>query len=312
MVRAGSVAIVLAAVVSALSARVGAPAWSGHVPEPFETSLSLALVLEKDRFLQAERIFLWMSTQRAPDERRPISQGQLDDARVTYTRPDGTVRIDRPSAPIDGHGIRAPMDMGFRGGWTLGEFPQLGRWSVVYEMGSERSAPATFTVEAPAPLEDIAAHFEFSTPAVHRPDASAILVVRNRTDQTLRFVELGQNHSILWGGWQRGERSTSISVPQSAVAAATGNKRLPMSVDRLDWDSIRRIPHVVVAPGATWRLTIPLSPWLGRQVEGDWGRVGDEFRLSTELQILIGQPGGEWSGFSPVRLNARGTTKRER
>ena len=306
MFRSAPIAVALTALVSWFSIQLRAPEWSGHVPEALETEIVVAIQLEKTRFLQNERIFLWTVTQRAEGERRPISGPQLDDGRVIYTRPDGTIRIDRMSAPIDGAGVRNPFDLGFRGGWTLSdEAPQIGRWSVVYEMGNARSAPAEFTIEAPAAFKGLEAYFEFSTPRVYSPAATATLAVRNGSREVLRFVEPGQNYSIVWGHLHGGKHNGSLSIPEYVLAAATSHKHVPVGVPSLDWESIRTFPHVTIAPGATWRLQIPLSPWLAR----DYGRDADALSLSTELQLVIGEPDGEWREFSPVRWIATGTTK---
>ena len=217
MFRSAPIAVALTALVSWFSIQLRAPEWSGHVPEALETEIVVAIQLEKTRFLQNERIFLWTVTQRAEGERRPICGPQLDDGRVIYTRPDGTIRIDRMSAPIDGAGVRNPFDLGFRGGWTLSdEAPQIGRWSVVYEMGNARSAPAEFTIEAPAAFKGLEAYFEFSTPRVYSPAATATLAVRNGSREVLRFVEPGQNYSIVWGHLHGGKHNGSLSIPECA------------------------------------------------------------------------------------------------
>jgi len=178
-------------------------------PAP-QSTVNLAIELEKTRFLQNERIFLWIVTTRAPGDERLIPASLL---------------------------------------------------------GTGRPATATFTIEAPEIL----------------------------------------NHSMVWGRLHGGGIDSSFFIPPDVLETANGNKRLPMRVDRLDWDSLKRFPHVTVAPGATWRLSIPLSPWLGRQ----FGRTGGELSFSTEMQMLVGAPDGEWRGFSPVRLIASGATKVE-
>ena len=297
MLRAAVIALSL---VGMMAAQVGTPAPQSTVNPVIE--------LEKTRFLQTERIFLWKVTMRAPGDDRPIPAALLDTGRVVYTRPDGTTRVDKVSGPIDFMGIQAAGDMGWRGGWTLrGDPPQLGRWSVVYEFAGRRSAPALFTIESPEIFKNISAVFEFSTPLVYGAEAKATLVVRNGSPEALRFVELGENHSIVGGRLRGAGVDSSFRVPPEVLETANGNKRLPMSVDRLDWDTLKRFPHVTVAPGTTWRLPIPLFPWLGRQ----FGRAEGELHFSTEIQLLLGAPDGEWRGFSPVRLIATGTTKVE-
>lgn len=133
MLRAAPIAIALAGLVSGLSTQLRAPEWGGHL----------------QRFLQNEPISFWLVTQLASGERRPIPDGLLLDQRIVFNRPDGSIRVDRRPMSIDSW--QTPGGYGSRYRWTLkGETPQLGRWKVVYEMGHDRWALATFSVEAPA------------------------------------------------------------------------------------------------------------------------------------------------------------------
>jgi hypothetical protein len=154
MVRQGLIAIALAALVSGFSTQVRAPQSSGplpeisgHVPLPPETEFSVAIELEKTRFSRGEQILVWLVTELGSGERRAIPAALLYKQRIIFTRPDGTTRVDSKPMPIDGWEL--PGAYGSRYPHTLkGETPQFGRWSVVYEMGSHRSDPANFTVEA--------------------------------------------------------------------------------------------------------------------------------------------------------------------
>src|SRR6186713_646504 len=129
MLRAAAIAMSLVLMAAAQSS----------TPAP-QSTVNPVIELEKTRFLQTERIFLWTVTMRAPGDERPIPSSLLGSRRIVYTRPDGTTRVDQPSAPIDDAGIQEPGDMGFRGGWTLRDDPpQLGRSSVVYEFADRRS-----------------------------------------------------------------------------------------------------------------------------------------------------------------------------
>ena len=310
MRRSGSIALALTALVGWLSIQLRAPELigpapevSGYVPLPPETEFSIAVELEKTRFLQGEQILVWLVTELGSGERRAIPDSLLDEQRIIYTRPDGTTRTDGRPVRIDGW--HSPGAYGSRYPHTLErETPQIGRWSVVFEIGKRRTAPAEFTVEAPAPLKDIAAHFEFSTPQIFDPGATATLVVRNGSSAVLRIVHPGANWSVVRGRVRVGRKDGLFEVPWQALAEGLDMTAKLLRVERLGWESIGRLPHAAITPGATWRRTLSFSPWLARGY--DHLRGADQVSMSTELQIFMGESNGEWREFSPVRLLASG------
>jgi hypothetical protein len=151
MLRSGSIALALTALVALLSIQLRAPELigpapevSGYVPLPPETEFFIAVELEKTRFLQGEQILVWSVTELGSGERRAIPDALLDDQRMIFTRPDGTTRVDAKPVRIDGW--HSPDAYGSRYPHTLKrETPQIGRWSAVFEIGTRRTAPAEFT-----------------------------------------------------------------------------------------------------------------------------------------------------------------------
>jgi hypothetical protein len=62
-------------------------------------------------------------------------------------------------------------------------------------------------VESLSLLKEIEAAFEYSSPLIlDSADATATLIVRNKSSEVIRFVELGQNNSHVW-----------INLPRPAV-----------------------------------------------------------------------------------------------
>ena len=285
-------------------------------PQPQEqTSARPSIELEKKRFAIGERVFLWIRTSRAPGDQKPIPAALLGSGRVIYTRPDGTRRIDLVSGPIDGMGINGPGDMGWKGGWTLRDDPvQLGRWTVVYEFAGYQSTPVTFTVEDLPIVKELRASFEFTSPLdLDDPNAAATFVVRNGSRETFRFVELGQNYSLVSVRVRREGWDSSFFVPQTVLAAASGHAIVPMSVDLFDWNALKFFPIVTLAPGATYRLKLPIITSL----DGAGGAPkippgAYDVQFSTELQILIGERDGQWKDLSPLRLVVTSSTKATR
>jgi hypothetical protein len=285
-------------------------------PQPTaQTTARPALEFEKTRFAAGERVFFWLITARDPKDDKPIPRTLMDSGRVIFTRPDGTERVDKVGAPMDGMGIDGPGDMGWKGGWELRDAPiQLGQWGVVYEFAGVRTKPVTFTVEDWPILKDIHAAFEFSN-ALVLEDSKAIvtLVVRNDSSETIRFVQPGQNNNFVSFQISKPGWGSSGFVPESVLADASGHKHVPMSIDRLDWDAIGRFPSVALAPGESYRLKLSLTEAIGgaRAVE----KVPDgsyNLRFATELQLLVGERNGRWNDFVPVRLRTESATTASR
>jgi len=283
----------------------------GAGPQP-QTTARPSIELEKTRFIPGERVFFWLITSRAADDTKPIPAQLMGNRRVIFKRPDRTERIDLPSAPTDGMGINVPGDMGWKGGWTLRDQPiQLGRWTVVYEFAGYRSKPAVFTVEELPLLKDIHASFEFSTPlSLDDVTASATLVVRNDSRETIRFVERGQNMAYVSYQVQSPTWSLSSFVPESVLVSASGHAIVPTSVDLFDWHALDLFPIVSLPPGGTYRLKLPLVASIGgsdavARIPSGTYDVG----FSTELQLLVGERNGPFRDFAPIRLAVASTVK---
>ena len=146
------------------------------------------------------------------------------------------------------------------------------------------------------------------------PDATSTLVVRNRSSDVIRFVELGQNNSNVsvrltkttGTAW-----SASFFVPYLLLSAVSGHPVVPMSVDKFTWAAVKDFPTVTVAPGAVFQLPVPIPGAMEGLKQGIPSGEYD-VTFSTELQILAGEPEGRWKDFAPMRLVATSTAKATR
>jgi hypothetical protein len=287
-------------------------AGSQSATAPVQSPARPILEFEKTRFVVGEKVFFWVGVE-VPGQKVPVPRELQDSLRVIVTRPNGSVRVDKVSFPIDGIGINGPGDLGFRGGWGLGaEIPQPGSWVVVVEFAGQRTQPVTFTVDNIPVLKDIQAEFVFSSPLVlNSPESTATLTVRNRSAEIIRFVELGQNHSYVAVSLDKnaGEKwGASFTVPSDVLAAASGRKIVPMSVDKFTWAATKQLPTVTLAPGAEYNLRLPVVKTLeslrSRAPAGTY-----DVTFSTELQLLVGEADGNWKDLVPIRLTVKSTTK---
>ena len=258
--------------------------------------------LEKTRFASNEQVFFWVGVT-APDDHR-IPQSLWTTCRLTITRPDGTQRIDIVGWPIDGMPGR-----GWRGGWGLRSEPlQIGRYVLVFEFAGRKTSPYSFTVEDIPILKEITGEFMFPVPLLlGSPDASVLLTVRNRSSETIRFPHRGVMFENVWVELNRttGEEwSSSFPVPEPVLLKAAGIERSTSAEDRFSWILADKVPTVVLAPGDIYRLELPLNAVLTGQGGSQPIPDGEyDVRLSTIVQMLVGQQDGSWADFAPIRLN---------
>jgi hypothetical protein len=261
--------------------------------------------LEKARFASFEQVFFWVGVE-APNG-YVIAPALRSTCRLIVTRPDGTQQVDSIGWPIDG-----PGDAGWRGGHRLGPGLSLGHYTVAVEFAGQTTPPASFTVEDVPVLKDIDARFVLPSLLVLGSNDSVVtLVVRNGSDQTIRFPHRGAGGSLFDDVSVGLDKTTGARwgshffVPVRVLLDAAGlDRRLTTSWDRFGWDLTARIPTVTVPPGETFRLGLPLSAVVaGRPDAGASLPPGDyTVTFSTTLELLIGEPDGAWATLSPIRI----------
>jgi hypothetical protein len=201
------------------------------------------------------------------------------------------------------------LDRGWRGGWTLRSEPlQLGRYVLVFEFAGRKTSPYSFTVEDVPILKEITGEFMLQSPLLRgSPDTSLSLTVRNQSSQTIRFPHRGVMFEHVWVGLNKttGEKwSSSFPVPEPVLLEAAGIERSTIAEERFSWTLAGRVPTVVLAPGDTYRLELPLNAVLAGHGGSQPIPDGEyDVRLSTIVQLLVGQRDGLWADLSPIRLN---------
>ena len=98
--------------------------------------------------------------------------------------------------------------------------------------------------------------------------------------------------------------SSSFAVPQPVLLKAAGIERSTIAEDRFSWILADSVPTIVLAPGDIYRLDLPLNTMLAGH--GGFQPIPDgeyEVRLSTIVQMLVGERDGPWADLSPIRLH---------
>ena len=287
----------IAAVLAICASATGAVSGAQNPQTPAHPIIEL----EKTRFASGEEVFFWVGVTAPSDYRIP--QALWSTCRVIVTLPDGTRQVDAVSWPIDG-----PLDRGWRGGHRLRpESIQPGRYVVVFEFAGQQTDPSSFAVEELPILKEISAGFVSPSPLLlHSPDASAVLTIHNRSNQTIRFphrgmmfenvaVGLNKTSGVRWGA--------SFFVPLPTLLKAAAVERSLIAEHRFSWALVERVPTVVLTPGSTYRLELPWSEILAGLGNSQGIPAGEyEVRLSTTVQMLVGERNGPWAELSPLRL----------
>ncbi|MGH9239998.1 MAG: hypothetical protein ACRD3G_18300 [Vicinamibacterales bacterium] len=257
--------------------------------------------LEKTRFTSKEQVFFWVGVT-APDDYR-IPQALWTTCRLIVTHPDGTRHVDVVGWPVDGM-----LDRSWRGGHTLRpESIQLGRYVVVFEFAGQQTEPQSFTVEDLPILREINGDFGSPSPLLlHSPEASAVLTIHNRSNQTIRFPHRGvmfENVAVMLNKTSGERWAGSFFVPQMSLLKAAALERSPIAETRFSWALADRVPTVVLAPGSTYRLELPWTEILAGLGDSQRIPAGEyEVRLSTTVQVLVGERNGPFAELSPLRL----------
>lgn len=270
------------------------------------------LRVDKPRFAVGENVLVWVGLEPAEKRGRIRKEGR-DTGIIRITRPNGTVKEDRFPWPTDG-----PWDAetgiasyGTLGGWGLGEEkPVPGAYTVVFTYDGRQAGPITFTVEALPILKNIEQSLTFGKKGrIGRGEIVPItLTVRNGTDQTIRFPLHGTNDTMVWGHIKREDGGGSdFLFPDNILLGA--NRTAPTSFfDNYDWTTAAKTPTIILKPGETFRRTFALHEGFHRVIaspspeEGIWRPGKAKVDIGITLTILIGEPGGRYAAFSPVKV----------
>jgi hypothetical protein len=256
------------------------------------------LRLDKTHFASDESIFFWVGVS-APD-RGSVSHELGNTCRLTVTRPDGTKKIEPVGWPIDG-----ATDLGWLGGHTLRETPQIGRYTLVFEFAGQQTPSAFFTVEDVPILQQITAAFSFPSPLILGPSVGAVtLVVHNGSEQTIRFPRRGESHGPVGMSFEKtdGHYALSAAYPQRLLLTASDLASPRISPDRsFTWDFLSKVRPITVGPGEDYMLELPLSGALEQSGSLPSGQY--EVMFSTTLELFVGAPDGQWAEFCPLRIS---------
>jgi len=273
------------------------------------------LKVDKFRFAVGENVRFWVGLEPAEKRGRIRKEGR-DTGIIRITRPNGTVKKDRFPWPTDG-----PWDaetgiasFGGLGGWGLGEEkPMPGKYTVVFTYDGRQAGPITFTVEPLPILKEIERSVTFGKKGrIGRGEVVPItLTVRNGTDRTIRFPLHGTRDTMV-SCHIRSENGGRADYLFPGDILLGENRTAPTTFyDNYDWTTAAKTPTIILKPGEMFRRTFALHEGFHGVVtspeEGIWRPGKAKADVGMTLTILIGEPGGRYAAFNPVKVPVAGT-----
>ena len=134
--------------------------------------------------------------------------------------------------------------------------------------------------------------------------------VRNGTDQTIRFPvraypKMGNISASVARTDKHWNRTFRYPVEK---LLAPGEKKFTTSRDRFTWGNLAVIPAIVLKPGETFEQRLSLDD----TYNDEWRlQPGAEYEISfsTQLNLLVGEPGGTLAPASPMRKRIRSSAQ---
>ena len=251
--------------------------------------------LDKSRFASGESVFFWVGVEAV--NHGSIPKDDWNTCLLTITRPDGVAETHAVSWPVDG-----AVERGWEGGMGLFEKPQPGIYHLQFEFAGQKTEPASLVVEDLPLLKNIQANFVFG-PAQAGGDVPVTFVVRNGSDQTIRFSHRDGVNGLVWVSISKTDKSYRSDSFYPALGLLDQDEpKLPaQGYTNFTWDMTEKVPTIVLAPGATYRQKLSLNAAFN-EVNHDLPLTAGQYQVTfgTNLQVLIREADGVFAAFSPV------------
>jgi hypothetical protein len=81
-----------------------------------------------------------------------------------------------------------------------------------------------------------------------------------------------------------------------------------ISFDKFTWDIAQKVPAIILKPGETYRQGLSLKVAFD-EAKRSLSFAPGEYKVTfgTNFQILVGEKGGRWAEFSPIRISVSST-----
>ncbi len=244
------------------------------------------LRLDKSRFRLGEAVFFWVGVTKSATS--SISKEDRETTRLLVTRPDGTIRSQTISWPIDGVQNASWLTRtGLQHDETL-----PGRYTLIFEFAGQQTAPAELLLVEDPIISQVKTEFVFSR--LRKPSGNyqsrVILRVRNQSNQVLRFPRPGMMNTLVSVSLRKADGSFQSDFFYPIAESSARNGERTISFDVFTWEIASTVPTVTLSPGKIYQQIFPLRTALAsldRRSSATAGRYRITF--STTLPFLIGK-----------------------
>jgi hypothetical protein len=261
-------------------------AWSQDIAgrvEPF-------LRLEKQKYVLGESILFWVgvNTKRSSTIREELKSPCL----LSINKPDGATEIQSVGLNLPDL-VEASSSSG---GWGLGDAGvQTGTYILVLQCANEKTKPVELVVERNGIVDQMKADFRFerSGAIIIGTSVPVILSVQNNSKHRIRFPQRGSMSQGIGIEVHREDPAMSLQsfYPWEKLAPVTS---IP---DTYSWDSAPDVASITLGPGERFEQRFMLEDAFAFDRPGNY-----EVTFNTLLEILVGEKGGPFADYCPIRL----------
>ena len=198
-----------------------------------------------------------------------------------------------------------PIGTGWRGGAGLRDKNiRTGVYTLVFEFAKRKTEPVKLEVRDPDIVKNIQAEFVFGKTGDIPADAQipVVLKIRNTSNQTIQFPKRGNSGAYVYVHVNRREppRVAQFFYPSEKLL----REKHSISIDAYTWDLREAVSSVVLKPGETFEQTLSLV-----ECYEFWGAGDYQIVFGTTIEVLVGEKGGKFAEFCPIRIPVSGSVK---
>lgn len=250
--------------------------------------------LEKSKYVLGESIRFWVGA-----KTKDGSSVAWPEHTLYITRPNGTIKVVRLASGVDG----VSESSSFEEGAGLGEDPQLGKYTLVFEILGQKTNPLELYVEDLHLSKFVRAEFIIDRSKKYSISDKVpfALCITNVSNDIIRFQAPGSMGAELWVVFQRndGGREESLYPHDKLLDKQFQNSKYVVVKDIYDWEAATFMPTITLNPGGVYKKDL----WLNEVYQFDSLHPGKyKVILSTVLPVLVGEEGGEYADFCPIRF----------
>lgn len=249
--------------------------------------------LEKSKYTLGEAVRFWIGA-----KTKDGSSIAWPQCTLYITRPDGIVK-SITTEQMDG----MRYSSSFQGGSGLREDPQLGKYLLVFEILGQKTDPVELCIEDLGLSNLAKAEFVINSSKKYAINEKIPFELRvaNKSNEVIKFHALGSFGAPLsvFIKDEKGATSAVFYPYDRLIDSQFKDGNYSIVKDIYDWEAAKFVPTIILNPGEVYKKDL----WLNDVDQFSSSSPGVyKVTLSAVLEMLIGEKGGKYNDFCPVRL----------